>query len=395
MAVASFKAAKVRLEIAAVLGLIAVAGVVLFAPRAPLASGPIIVNTTADPGTSAECSMRGAIENANSKSTNPTDSNCAAGSGTDTIIFSVSGTITIGSTLPAIANTSPGSLTIDGTGQSITVSGASLYGVLVVNTGATLNLNDLTIADGYGASVGGGGIRNRGTLTVTDSTFSGNSASEFYGGGIYNAGGTLTVTNSTFSGNSASAGGAIGGGGGLVTVTNSTFSGNSSSDGGGAIYYNLGGLTLTTTTFSGSAIANEGTTLNVTNSTFSGGGIENTSGSVTVINSILATETGGNCSGTIIDGGYNISNDGTCGFTGTNVTTGQPIGDTVNPPLFTAGLQNNGGPTPTIALQPDSPAIAAIPISHQCPATDQRGDPRPNPEGPATACDIGAFEYTC
>src|ERR1017187_2635476 len=113
MAVASFKAAKVRLEIAAVLGLIAVGGVVLFAPRAPLAGSTIIVNTTDDPGTSAECSLRGAIENANSKSTNPTDSNCAAGSGTDTITFSVSGTITIGTTLPAIANTSPGSLTID------------------------------------------------------------------------------------------------------------------------------------------------------------------------------------------------------------------------------------------------------------------------------------------
>jgi hypothetical protein len=69
------------------------------------------------------------------------------------------------------------------------------------------------------------------------------------------------------------------------------------------------------------------------------------------------------------------------------------IGDNVNPLLDPNGLQNNGGPTQTIALQPNSPAIAAIPIAHQCPATDQRGDPRPNPEGPATACDIGAFEY--
>src|ERR1017187_2542550 len=123
MAVASFKAAKVRLEIAAVLGLIAVGGVVLFGPRAPLAGSTIIVNTTADPGTSAECSLRGAIENANSKSTNPTDSNCAAGTGTDTITFSVSGTVTLGNTLPAIVNT----LTIDGTGQTITVSGGGTY----------------------------------------------------------------------------------------------------------------------------------------------------------------------------------------------------------------------------------------------------------------------------
>ena len=64
MAVASFKAAKVRLEIAAVLGLIAVAGVALFAPRAPLASGPIIVNTTADPGSAGVCALRDAITGA-------------------------------------------------------------------------------------------------------------------------------------------------------------------------------------------------------------------------------------------------------------------------------------------------------------------------------------------
>ena len=52
----------------------------------------------------------------------------------------------------------------------------------------------------------GGGIYNIGTLTVMNSTFSGNSAGG--GGGIFNAG-TLTVTNSTFSGDSGSYGGAI------------------------------------------------------------------------------------------------------------------------------------------------------------------------------------------
>ena len=73
-------------------------------------------------------------------------------------------------------------------------------------------------------------LTTRGTLTVTNSTFSGNSAGGS-GGAIYNAG-TLTVTNSTFSGNSAPAarrrhGGAIFNDGGTLTVTNSTFSGNS------------------------------------------------------------------------------------------------------------------------------------------------------------------------
>ena len=260
--VSSFKAAKVRLEIAAVLGLIAVAGVALFGPRAPLASGPIIVNTTADPGSAKVCALRDAITAAN---TEVGVNGCAAGTGTDTITFSVSGTITLSSALPAIANASTGSLTIDGSGQ--------------------------TIADD-------------GTLTVTNSTFSDNSATN--GGGIYNR------------------------------------------------------------------------------------------STATVSNSILANgDTGGSCSGTITYGtksGYNISDDGTCVF-GTTSTgaNGDPIGDNVNPLLATDGLQNNGGPTETIALQATSPALAAVPLADCTVTTDQRGAPRPAPG--YTACDIGAFEY--
>src|SRR5258708_6146452 len=81
---------------------------------------------------------------------------------------------------------SDGSLTLDGSGQAITVDGANLYTVLV-NGSATLDLNDLTIAVG---NTTGGGVFNEGTLSVTNSTFSGNFAID--GGGIYNTnGGTV------------------------------------------------------------------------------------------------------------------------------------------------------------------------------------------------------------
>src|ERR1039458_2479974 len=213
MAVASFKAAKVRLEIAAVLGLIAVAGVALFGPRAPLASGPIIVNTTADPGSARVCALRDAITAAN---TQVAVNGCAAGTGTDTITFSVSGTITLSSALPAIANASTGSLTIDGSGQ--TIAGAGAYQVLVVDSGATLTLNNLTIENGSSAS--GGGVYNGGTLTVTNTTFSDNSAS-LGGGGIYN-GGTLTVPTRPFSANAAPAGGVDINKGATPPLSNST-----------------------------------------------------------------------------------------------------------------------------------------------------------------------------
>jgi hypothetical protein len=67
------------------------------------------VSNTLDSGVG---SLRDAIRSAN-----------AAPTETSTINFSVSGTITLSSELPAVANTSPGSLTIDGSGQAITVDG--------------------------------------------------------------------------------------------------------------------------------------------------------------------------------------------------------------------------------------------------------------------------------
>ncbi|HZR44378.1 MAG TPA: choice-of-anchor Q domain-containing protein, partial [Ktedonobacteraceae bacterium] len=53
-------------------------------------------------------------------------------------------------------------------------------------------------------------------------------------------------------------------------------------------------------------------------------------------------------------------------------------------------LSNNGGPTPTLALQADSPALNVIPATACDVPTDQRGVKRPQ----HTACDIGAYEYS-
>ena len=179
-------------------------GVMLLKPAAK-ASGGIIVNTTADETTDGDgfCSLREAITNANDAAQTYTD--CADPGGTTaTITFDASiagGTITlVGSTLPGIVHT----LTIDGSGKNITVDGASSYQVLHVNSGATLTLNYMTIANGRNSGSNGGGVFNQGTLSVTNSTFSGNSSTA-EGGGIFNwSSGPLTVTNSTFSGNSAS-----------------------------------------------------------------------------------------------------------------------------------------------------------------------------------------------
>jgi uncharacterized repeat protein (TIGR01451 family) len=142
----------------------------------------------------------------------------------------------------------------------------------------------------------------------------------------------------------------------------------------------------------------------VTNCTFEGnfttlspgGGIAN-GGTAELRNTIMVNNNpGGNCNGTITDGGYNIDDGMTCGFMAAN--NSQPNTD---PELDPMGLQDNGGPTQTIALQPTSPAIDAIPVADCTDIdgnqvdTDQRTFVRPaDGDGDNIArCDIGAFEF--
>jgi len=107
----------------------------------------------------------------------------------DTINFDLrsSATITLTSgQLPPI--TGGAGLTIEGGSADITVSGDNQYRVFEVGSDAKLTLSNLTVADAGGADFGrpDGGIYNLGTLTVSNSTFSGNSAG--VGGGIFNSG---------------------------------------------------------------------------------------------------------------------------------------------------------------------------------------------------------------
>jgi parallel beta-helix repeat protein len=173
----------------------------------PAWAADLLITSLADTATAGdgECTLRETITNANSDS-DTSGGDCAAGAGADTITFGVSGTIVLSATLPAI--TDPAGLTLDGTERHITVSGAHQFRVLEVESGATLNLHHLTVANGF-AQAGGGIFNVGGTVTVTASTFTGNSATRNGGGIVIFASGTVTVTNSTFSGNSADVGGGI------------------------------------------------------------------------------------------------------------------------------------------------------------------------------------------
>jgi len=98
-------------------------------------------------------------------------------------------------------------------------------------------------------------------------------------------------------------------------------------------------------------------------------------------NSILAANAGGNCFGPITDAGNNIDDAVSCGLSEPNSLSN------TDPLLDPAGLQDNGGPTQTIALLAGGPALNAG-NDAACPSTDQRGIVRPQ----GTNCDIGAYE---
>jgi len=133
----------------------------------------IVVNSLADPSARGICVLRDAITAGNTKTAT---NGCTAGTGKDTIRFSVTGTIHLASTLPQVTDQQ---LTINGPASpGITIDGGQKVQVMLVASCATLDLRNLTIANGFIANGFnanlGGGIRNDGTLKVTDSTFSGN-----------------------------------------------------------------------------------------------------------------------------------------------------------------------------------------------------------------------------
>jgi CSLREA domain-containing protein len=426
------------LRIRALLAVAMAATFVLALKTATASATTYTVNILDDSNGNGDCSVRDAINAANGVPTS--GSTCTiAGTGNDAIQFSVSGTITVSSNLPTVT----GSLTLIGpitlTRQTAKGEGTPPIEVIEVESTATLNLQNITIANsGNGANIGTGSgcIANRGILVVTNSTFSNNSGdfNEFGPGCISNAG-TATVTNSTFSGNRDD--GSLDNSG-ILNVTDCTFSGNVGR--GNAALSNQGTATVTGSTFvsnggggetgSGAGAIGNGGTLTVTNTTFSangsptaGGAIRNVgsnpaiitnctfsdnradsspggaiSGSANIKSSIFASNTSGvpnsgSCYGSITDAGYNIADDSSCGFSKTGSANN---GDNVDPMLSSAGLANNGGPTETIALSTGSPAIDAIPVTD---CTDQSGNPirtnqrnMPRPDAHENVCDIGAYE---
>jgi hypothetical protein len=314
------------------------------------------------------------------------------------------------------------SISIGGT-ANVTIDGSAAPGLTIVpstlrpffvDQSATLTLEHLAISGANLSLYDGGAVIDYGTLITDDCTFNNDVVGAPGGAIAVYPQASATITDCTFSDDSASAGGAV-----FATTTavlnviGSTFDSDSSGLG-GAIYSFGGTVSLTNSTFvddsaGGSQSAGDGGgvasfpaiaelslvgSLNVSDCTFSGdsavhGGAIAGYGTLTLNNSILANSPSGgdfddtDSNGSTISGGNDLIDDGSFLNLFTNSLSG-------NAGLDANGLQNNGGPTQTVALQPTSQAIdagnnAAIPSGV---TTDQRGFPRIFD----TNVDIGAFE---
>jgi hypothetical protein len=315
-------------------------------------------------------------------------------------------------------------------------SGAGIHNA----AGATLTINDSMITanssqQDAGGNRKGGGVYNAGTLTMINCTVLSNFApggnagglqSGFgQGGGIYNAtSATATVANTAISGNSVGGVRSLSGGGihnsGNLALTNSDITGNSAAVRDPASL--LGGAWLG----EGGGIYNDSNTMSVTNTTISGntaatGGAIRNSGQVTIKSSTIAVNSApsprsgpGGTGGVANTGTATLQNTiiaqnnstgirdfaGAATSLGNNLignkgsSTGWIESDKLDVDPRLGPLEDNGGPTKTHALFPDSPAIDAG-NNAGAPATDQRGNRRPrdgNGDGLAVA-DIGAYEF--
>ena len=326
-------------------------------------------------------------------------------------------------------------------------AGGSATGGAVCSMGPSLVVSNSTFSgnDAQGGSGGIGGVGG-GAIVAGVNGFAG-LAGVASGGGLYNSSPSGVIVNSTFDNNSteggdASAGGTSGSGVGqagprggdalgagvanlgMLGVTNSTFYQNSATggdggDGGdGGVKGGVGGAGGSAI---GGGIYNAGSIL-VVNCTFSKGdatGGSNGSGGAgatggkngkpganfggnianvakkkktgfTLANSIVGEATSGNGGyGKIVDGGYNLSADKSIKFK-------KKATSLMNTNALDGGgdIADNGGPTETIALDVDSPAVDRIPTDgdnfpvYAPPSIDQRLFDRPVGSG----FDVGAYE---
>jgi len=282
-------------------------------------------------------------------------------------------------------------------GARVYGAGAFVHGNATI-TGSTLRVNNATSG---GAYVGGGGIIVGGTLTMTNSTLSRNTVIDVIGidaiaGGAISVG-DLTATGCTIEGNHASIGGGISGGAATSTVTlvNSTITGNDAAVAGALV--SLAPLHLRNSTvafnYAGGGTGAAGVVVAVNSEIQSSIVADNyvgagctfrcrPYGAPSAIDGADGADLSSNGNVVVISGANNLIIDVDPAIT-------LPGGTLRIEPMLASFLENNGGPTQTLALNPNSPAINAGNNAAGL-TTDQRGSGFVRVSGAAP--DIGAFE---
>lgn len=273
----------------------------------------------------------------------------------------------------------------------------------------TLTINNSTITGNQGTSRGGGiNVGDYGTLYMTGATVSNNSTTEHAGGIALHIVTSGYISNSTISGNNAglAAGGILTfGGTNPLVIVNSTISGNTATDSAGGIYADADLKIINSTITANNAGSGE------PGGGFTIGGQTHGAETQTLYNTIVA----GNFAGTTpsdvepisgLNDTIDVASNDLIGNAATrggivNGTNGNIVGNAgsgtidINTVLNTT-LANNGGPTMTHALVNGSPAInagntsLAVDANNNPLTTDQRGAGYARVVG--SAVDLGAVE---
>ena len=272
---------------------------------------------------------------------------------------SAAGTMTIGAGVLIGSNTA--------SGDDADQGGGGIY-----NDGGTLDIDGATILGNFadGASGSGGGILSvNGAVTISGSTVIADNTANRAGGGIEIVNGSLTTTDTNFTGNSVSGDDANPGNGGAVHITGATdtsFTGGlvqnntAANEGGG--FWNQAGATMTIdgVTFDrnvargddadagGGAVYNEGGNLVVMNARFlaneatggsgSGGGILTVDGDVQVTDSVFNANTANRAGG-----GIELAEGATLALSGGRYTRNAADGGDDGEDSDTDSAPGNGG----------------------------------------------------
>lgn len=319
---------------------------------------PATVHAT-DITLSSSCELADAISAANSDTAT---GGCPAGSGAD--IVTLTRDVTLTAALPQIES----DITIEG--NSYTISGNEQHQIFWVEETGALTIQNATLADGRGVDdddlfdddlLIGGAIVNWGSLQISESVFSGNSAD--WGGAIFSDDrASLNVSNSSFNSNSAYRGGAIyyasetslsissssftdnsvafrpGSGGGAIykdgeaslSISSSSFMGNSANRGGAIKSWGEASVSINESSFSsnsahvsgGAIFTGGGASLSISESSFTKNSAEHNGGAIfnndeaSIADSSFTNNSADSDGGAIYSGTHDTITISGCVFTG-------------------------------------------------------------------------------